>query len=573
MSGQSVIIEVSPSRLELAVLRGRSVVASRTRRFDATEWDRAWPDALAALTPILAQMVSELACAHAPATVLYTAPGSVSTIASCPATTPLGDARKAAALALTGLAEFALESNPFEINFLSDHAPANAQSTPESASPQRHALAVADTEERAAAIAAWVNSAGLRFTAMIPGEAVVQRDAARLCSRRDLAGAVCAVLWLGEHGSTLAVGRGGTLNFVRAIPVGLELLVDAVCRPLRARASDSTSHTLDRAGVREILRSIGIPRIDDAIPGHPDLSGASLLPLLQPTLQRLSVEIKQSVRFGVSEQDRASVQLQLAGPGAMVPSLTAALAALSGCRPAEESARPSESTDSSAVRGIIASFLLASRELPTLLPIAQRRDILTTRVRRALAGGLAAAAALLAFDSCITRAQLAAESAKLAALTHAQAAAAPASRAREAVASARSALAAVQQRIGAQLSSAPDFAAALRLLARATPAEIRLSSISFTRNAESASGRMSASIRAAAEQPTAPTIREYLDRLGDFPLFENVKLGLCQRAKVDGHPVQTFDFSLTPVAIPAASLAGIDGTGERPAVEASEAKR
>ncbi len=101
----------------------------------------------------------------------------------------------------------------------------------------------------------------------------------------------------------LAVGRPGRLAFVRSIGVGTESFADALVRPLRARAAETAPVSLDRESVRSVLRQVGIPSPDALIPGHPELTGASLLPVLHPVIQRLALEIKQSVRFGVEDAD------------------------------------------------------------------------------------------------------------------------------------------------------------------------------------------------------------------------------------------------------------------------------
>lgn len=549
MPDQSVVIELSPSRLELAVVRRGEVVAVRAYRFDGAERDRDWPGVLDRTAPILVRMVEELGCAGRSAIVLYLGQGSVTTVCSCPSSSPARDARRAAEMALTGLAEFALEDNPFEIGTITQDKPGAPTAT--GATRQTHTLAVADTEDRAAAIAAWAGAAGLRIVGLTPVDAAIQHDAARLCVQSDSPGEVCAVLWLGEHTSALAVGRAGSLSFVRPIAAGVESLVDAAARPLRTRSPDSAPASLNRNTIRTILHQVGIPATGAVIPGHPDVTGASLVPLLQPVIQRLAVEAKQSVRFGVAEADRPSVRLRVAGPGAAIPQLAAILSAQSGFPLLPAPAMKADQNDSSSACGVIAAYLPSERRVPRILPNAERQNIVTSRVRRALWCGATAAAVLIAFDALQSRAALEAQTQTLRLLEQTSSTEEAGARSRETILRDRKELGAVEQRIRVQLGEVPDWPAVLRAIARATPAAVRVSTLEMSRSSDGASCRVRASVRTDGGQNAAEVIKVYLDGLGTIPLFEGVKLGACQRGLVDGHESQNFDFTIAAVSLPA----------------------
>jgi len=161
---------------------------------------------------------------------------------------------------------------------------------------------------------------------LIPAEAVSLADSVRLATAPTVADEVTALVWIGEHSTSLAVGVGSgadrRLLFVRTVNSGTESLAEVLCRPLRrARAAAHAQIiTLPHDAARKMLLAVASPRErPDPRPSEPP--GSSLLPHLQPVLQRLSIEIKQSLRFGVTEADRPKVRIRLAGPGAAIPGL------------------------------------------------------------------------------------------------------------------------------------------------------------------------------------------------------------------------------------------------------------
>lgn len=558
MSEQSVVIEVTPSRLELAVVRRGVTIGARALRHDGVNWDRDWPEALDRLGPAFAGMVEDLGCRGARATVVYQGPGSVTTVCSCPTSSAAGDARRAAELALTGLAEFSLEGNPFEVVAIARDAPGGGTGP----ITQSHSLAVADTDSRAAAVATWVEAAGLRLAGITPLDAAAHCDAALNCLEAGPRSGVGAVLWVGEHTSALAVGRAGNLRFVRLIPLGTESLVDAIARPLRARSSDAPPVSLDRAALRAVLAQVGVPASASAIPGHPELSGASLVSLLQPVIQRLSIEAKQSVRFGVVEADRQHVTLRLTGPGARLPNLAAMLSTQCGFALYTGHDAATAATGSTITSGAIAAYLSCAHRVPLILPARERHRVLATRARRALWYGAAAAAVLVASDAVATRAVLVAQSATLALIERQSPADLSFEQSGDRILNDRSELGAIERRIRASVGESPDWPAVMRMIGRTTPPAIRISSMEMTRSAGGARILVRASTRIDAGGNAAEAIRSYLGQLGSIPLFSGVKLGTCQRGTVDGHESQNFDFTLAAVALPLATPSGAPANAE-----------
>ncbi|USN98757.1 MAG: hypothetical protein H6810_11425 [Phycisphaeraceae bacterium] len=134
---------------------------------------------------------------------------------------------------------------------------------------------------------------------------------------------VCDV---GEHESIVAMGVDHTVPLFRPFNVGLAPFVDAYARVLeQAGAGESLSRA------RAFVFSHGIPSRDDMIDESLGLSGRSILPVLQPVIQRLAVEIKNTLRFGLNDGAIDSARVELDGLAARVPGLAAALSGYITC--------------------------------------------------------------------------------------------------------------------------------------------------------------------------------------------------------------------------------------------------
>src|SRR5882672_4653864 len=81
---KQVVVELTPTRLEVATLHGGRVEASRCERMEPGDWSESWPAALIALDETLARLVTKLGVQGAPATILYAAPTGASAVFSCP---------------------------------------------------------------------------------------------------------------------------------------------------------------------------------------------------------------------------------------------------------------------------------------------------------------------------------------------------------------------------------------------------------------------------------------------------------------------------------------------------------
>lgn len=545
MPAQRVIVEISPSRVEIAVHRraGGDLAEWRSERSARAEWPSGGADILGELVPVLTRLVAETGSAHAAATVIFSTPGAVCTLTSCPAKVGATAAEQAALLALGNVADFPVDDAPVDACVLFTDSTSTAD-----AAPQTHVLTGADAEQRAAALAAMLQSCGLNVERLIPAEAVAIADAVRAATADHAEDRVSAVVWIGEHCTVLAAGAPGRLMFVRTIAAGAESLVEALTRPLRARNPDAAPVTLSYDGARELLYSVGVPIPEASIPGHPTLAGSSLLPHIQPVLQRLSIEIKQSLRFGVNESDRGRVRLMAMGPGAAAPGLIDAVSRLSGF-PAEPISEDSDATDSS-IGGLIAALSRCPRLSMALMPTAVRELASIRRTRRALLAGIGAAALFIGYETFDARNVLAAEEARLRSIQAAAENQKASSQIREKAFASRQALSGVDARMRKALGESPDFSALLSILSERTPETVRITALDMSR--EGSSGRLSVRgyVRLGTSPDPAGAIRTFVDNLAAFPIVESVRLGATSRSQVRGHESQVFDLNVSLVSLP-----------------------
>lgn len=569
MSRRSAVVEISPSRLELAVAVRRAVVASRTARPPADLAER-WPESLGGLASILAGWVAELDLRGCETIALYEAPDAHAGVLAVPANVGRSAAAEAARLALADAVAFPLELHPHDLAPLDE---------PAAGQPQRRILGVADTETSVAALYDLLTGAGLRVRSLVPAAAPLissaVADAAASAASAAGAGAASGsrttmVFTLGEHSSVLAASVGGRVRFVRTFAVGLCSFVDALRRPIQARLPGCDHITLGEDEARALLFACGIPRREDVADSARGIDGASLLPLLQPVLQRCAVEVRQSIRFGLDEKERAGVEIVPAGYAAAIPRLGHAVAELAGDgASAGDAAAPMERPPTSGQRGSIAALLRGRCAGVGLLPRAVREQRTGRSLSRSLHIGLAAAAVAVAANGFMTHAALRQEERRLSAFA-AVSGDDPVMAAYTRTVSAASAAAAARKRVDAAMDGAPDWAAVLAVLADRTPRHIRIRAIDLH---DDATDGPRCRIRAFAEPtpdvPDAEAVKRYLDDLAAVPGIRGVKLGATGRSEDDGREVQEFEVVCGLVPLPHAALmevqpvrASAEGGGE-----------
>ncbi|MDX2133020.1 MAG: hypothetical protein SFY69_13305 [Planctomycetota bacterium] len=176
-------------------------------------------------------------------------------------------------------------------------------------------LLAAETHDTAESISGWVSRAGLDIVGILPSRAVLIRAALDAGAELPTTGAQ-GLVWLDEHATVLAAWVGGRLEFVRCVDLGFAQLAEAFIR-----ASAESAAVMDREAARRLLASVGIPHRGQTVELGSTLHADAVLPLMQSVLQRLLVEIKQTLRFGIPEQEAPRASVWVNGPGAGIPGL------------------------------------------------------------------------------------------------------------------------------------------------------------------------------------------------------------------------------------------------------------
>lgn len=543
-----VTIEVSPSRLELAFHHGRGVTASKVLRLVSRPDDELFPESLDLLAVPLRQLVAELGCAGRRAVVVYQSGTSPVLVNSLPVNLSAAETEGAARLGLAGVADFSLEHAAVELCPLFVDSPSGGAERP---SRMAHVLGAAEAATTMETIAAWVEGAGLVFQGAIPAAAVALHGAAHSAwkvGRR--AGESAAVLWIGEHGSAIACMTEGSLRFARLVGVGLEALIDAMCQPLRANDESESPITLDRAAARGLLATVGIPSADVELPGLPGFRGSALLPVLQPALQRMSIETKQSLRFGLPESERAGVRLLIVGPGAAVPGLAHWLSRQCSLQLIEPATPCGGSLESSAETGILASVSAAGSTLPILVPERLALRARRTRARIAVAVGALIAGGWVAAEGYSARTELQREGARLALLERAAREHESVTRIQAATLAARMMLESTEARIAQSLGVGADADGVLQAISLGAPETVRIGTIELSTEKSGIVCRVSGHVRMSESDDPTADIARFVEAINAVPIVRRARLGSTQRTRIDGAQSHAFDLSVELVPIP-----------------------
>jgi len=345
------------------------------------------------------------------------------------------------------------------------------------------------------------------------------------------------VLSIGEHSSILAVSGKGRLRFARQIGLGSESLVEALTREVRPAGGEPVTLTVAQA--REALAASGIVTREQPFLASPALSGDAVLPLLQPVLQRWVVEIRQSLRFGLQEQERTGAHLHALGAGAAIPRLFRVIA--------DQLALPLEEGPGMAGGGVIDAWMGAAPRL-ALVPrriTAQRSG---RRLRRAMLIGAASAAAAVGIDAMLTRIDLAHRADELKQTKARLATAASASTLRDQALAELAAVTLAKKRAAAKTGEAPPWDAVMAVLSKETPSTMKLTDVQLSFDKGQPSVRIIGRAPLGDRADSKGVLKSYMDALSAVPLIKGCKLGATQRDE----GFQTFEMTLTLHGVPAA---------------------
>jgi len=540
VSNKTLFIGLVSDRIDVMLCHGDRVTASR--RIDCVidqdpeKWGRSVKDAARHVR----HAVDELAAKGLLTTVLYRSPTECSEHASMGLKSE-SDASEAALLSCADAFPCALDMTAHQAISVGRDARSNE--------PQTHVIVAADRDDAVSALASMVQNAGLKFQKAVPiAAAIIAGACQRLLQRRE---GTTSRLYVGDMRSFFVIAENGSIVFARAINLGVDALVTALTKPIRTSATEPC--ILDRKAACSILFTHGLPNRSKVVHESLGLLGGQIIPLLAPVLQRFIVELRQSLRFGVPENQRQSIQLVVEGPGGGIPGFVSLLASeLSLQVNADEASQKFDWSQPCCAGSDLFEAMKTRRLLDRLglqpNHIAQFR--MGSRQRRWLWTGAAAALAVIAGEAWQVQTKI------LAIRDQAQTAATMSADQQELqgivdrVTTAKIALTGLETIIARETAAGINLRACLQELASVATPEIRLTGIEFHQNGNKLMGTISGYAFKSEGSNDRPQLEPFIDLLRRSPLFESVVLSNVQMGALGEVAGQRFETTVVAVAAP-----------------------
>ncbi len=516
MGSKSNYIEVSSSRLTVCSgSKSNQTISSRSiSRDDLEEWYSGQSDRISSYVHALIAEGSLVG----PTTIFYQSPSLSCDLYSCPST--IKDAEAAAHLALGQRSNLDLDRNPWCIQ---------TWSKDRTGSPRRkHLLIASDSARTIEKIRSIAPES--RQIALIPLEATLTTSAVDCALKHSASDRPMVVVHIGQSRSVIAAAHQHQLLLVRPVDVGTDRLIEALATTLGLPGQESI-------GVAEqVLFGSGLPAEGQTITiADRQFTAADILPAIQPVLQRLLVEIRQSIRFGLSGLD-AEPGILIQGSGASINRLAAAFQReLEVPCVADTSRALHESTDIAfAIEAVNSGLRLTLRAQES----SSRASIRTSQI--ALYAGAAAAIAIGAGYGLWTMDQIRSIEPRLSELASVYGSEeknpSKDARSEASIAGVHRVIESIDTFVGRQT----DVASAIREICLLTADDIALTVLDVSGGQE----RSVCQLRGYLRDPgpdAAAQIRTLIDRLRESPLVESVRLEGTEIATLD--ETQTVYFS------------------------------
>ncbi|HEX2837656.1 MAG TPA: hypothetical protein VHN77_05970 [Phycisphaerales bacterium] len=311
LARDSILISLSPSSLRVAMATNSEVTRVERVSLDTLNFDEAWEQGLCPLDDALRGALRSIgARPGANAQVLYHSPRVMSEVFVAPATGPA--AMQAARMHLG-------QSLPDGGQGWSMHIHPIVQLAEPGAAKRQVLILSADTATNQNILAQWLSRCGLRPASIAPSRAILLEHAMR-AEQHDTGPVVN--IHFDEHAMTLCGWVDRRLVFARCADVGYALMIDALKRAARS----STGELPPRDYAARLLFTSGIPVRGQVVDPSRGLLADAVMPLVQPALQRCVIEVRQTLRFGLQEQDIVRAAIHFSGPGSIIPGMTKAFA-------------------------------------------------------------------------------------------------------------------------------------------------------------------------------------------------------------------------------------------------------
>ena len=384
------IISLSPTHLSaIAVRRGR-VLQSETTNLDPSNWKSLWSDGLMHLDQPLRQLLSRFSfSSRHGAILLYQSPTLTTQINSVEQGGAY--ARDAARSKIRETVGVDAAVNVCELGHAGNDGGGNLL------------FAYSDRDDTLRSFYAWLTRCGVRVTGMIPSSvvSVIAASEQALAEPGDT-----AVFYLDKHCSVISHATGaGELKLVRPADFGYESLVESYRQAIAEQyGEDAPTHKDLDAAAQSYLFEHGIPfqvvQVDEL-----ELR-SSVLPRMAPALQRIGIDLKQTIRFGI-DNTSALNRLTVVGPGAAIPSITKAIGEhleLSvACAPGSDQYDPGCAGSSGSTE---VAYITLPSGMPTLLPKIAEETLFRGELKKALAAGVAFAGVVMGGQYMLAQKQI-----------------------------------------------------------------------------------------------------------------------------------------------------------------------
>lgn len=303
-----VIVSVTAAGLDGALVRGSRILRTDREPLPFGAWHRAWSDGFIGLDRPLHALLARIAPGGRPPVEFCFDAQSV----FCDATEiPARDDAAVQAAALQARERLG-GTGIFAIRTL-DEASSEASTM---------VLTAGVGDQEAAILFAWVARGGGELVRLVPTRA----HEVELIARLGHPGRTEAVCYLGAHSTAIAIMSEGVPTLLRSVSLGYTNLAEGYARGLGVRpsASDGSDHETTGAWQAAIERMFqaGLPTLAHlAHDCEMSSTHRSVMPLLAPVLQRYTIELKQTLRFGTTPGDDESTPIRLVGPGAAIPGI------------------------------------------------------------------------------------------------------------------------------------------------------------------------------------------------------------------------------------------------------------
>jgi Tfp pilus assembly PilM family ATPase/Tfp pilus assembly protein PilN len=545
-----VVLELQSDHLDvLAYASGRCRYAHRIPVTLGSD-PAAWTGDVQHLTQSLGAVVKEQKLHDWPTHVLYHSPTQAIDLASI-AVTSHTHALEAAYLSCTDALPYSSLTAVCEgVVVGQDRARDNRQT---------HVVVAAERDDVAGVIADLVTGAELKYVSATPVEAALLCRIASGCLKST--GHHGCTLFIGQHVSFFIGLDARKLHFARQIRLGLESIIDSlVARSMTL--PDGADHQFTREEACAILFEHGVPARDTVVDAARNISGRQIIPLMQPVLQRLIVDLRQSLRFGLPAQQRDTVSVVLTGLGATLPGLAELLQEELDVPVQRDTDWPTQiQHQQPGAVGSGLDFIMQQPAVLTrlnLLPRHVTEKRRTQRTLRLLWTGAAAALLFVAVDAGRLHMQVSEAGARAEQFEdqakNLEQIAATSDRLRTAI----GAINKLNNSVNQEMGICADLPACMHELSRITPASVRFLSIDF----DDADDAMRLELSGFAfddsqDADRSEQLEQLIAQLRASPLFTDVNLGAVQVGTLGNRVGQRFTVRAQTVGIPA-GLTGLE---------------